>query len=191
MAIKLIVGLGNPGTKYQFNRHNAGFLFLDYIAQQRHLEFKADKNFHSQIVKTHIAYQPVYLLKPQTFVNKSGQAILAVMQFFKIKLDELLVVHDELDLPLVSVKLKYSGGHGGHNGLRDIISHLLGTDFYRLRLGIGRPDTPINIADFVLQDFSQAQYTIFTHNLVASYQVLEKVITGNLSEAAQALKTRT
>ena len=132
--IKLIVGLGNPGARYQKTRHNAGFWLLDQLAAAEGGRLAEDKKFQGEYGKIALAYQPVHLLKPLTFMNASGRAVSALAKFYDLAPEEILVVHDELDLPEGAVKLKYSGGHGGHNGLRDIIAALGSKDFYRLRL---------------------------------------------------------
>ena len=153
MAIKLIVGLGNPGKNYQANRHNIGATFLNYIAQELDQIFSINKNFFGEVASINITGQKIYLLKPSTFMNHSGQSVRALMNFYKIKTQEILIIHDELDLPLTDIRLKNSGGHGGHNGLRDIITQLASGDFYRLRIGIGRPLSQMPVVDFCITKF--------------------------------------
>ncbi len=148
--IKLIVGLGNPGQQYQKTRHNAGFLFLDQLLTEKNTAWKNESRFQGLLAKCSVAGRQVLLLKPQTFMNKSGVAVGKVARYYKIQPDEILVVHDELDFEEGIVRLKQGGGHGGHNGLRDIISHLGSADFFRLRIGIGRPVSTRKVVDYVL-----------------------------------------
>lgn len=148
--IKLIVGLGNPGDRYQKTRHNAGFWLLDQLAAGEGGRLAEDKKFQGEYGKITLAQQPLHLLKPLTFMNASGRAVSALAKFYDLAPEEILVVHDELDLPEGAVKLKYGGGHGGHNGLRDIIAALGSKDFYRLRLGINHPGDRNQVVDYVL-----------------------------------------
>lgn len=137
--IRLIVGLGNPGPEYETTRHNAGFWLADHFADDLHADFRQDKSFFSAIAKARHGGQPLILAKPLTFMNRSGQAVGALARFYKLQASEILVLHDELDLVPGAVKLKFAGGHAGHNGLRDIQSALGTPDYWRLRLGIGHP----------------------------------------------------
>lgn len=134
----VIVGLGNPGPKYQWTRHNAGFLFLDRLANLENLSINR-KNFSGLTGEWNNDGNRLILLKPQTFMNLSGQAVMQALQFYKLPMSQLIVAHDELDLPFGTVRLKQGGGHGGHNGLRSIMEQLGKGDFIRLRIGIGRP----------------------------------------------------
>lgn len=189
MTIKLIVGLGNPGNKYQHNRHNIGAVFLTSIAVEKLQTLNDSKAFFGQVAKTSIANHRVYLLKPNTFMNCSGQSVVALMNFYKINPDEILILHDELDITLGTARLKFGGGHGGHNGLRDIISHLSSSDFYRLRLGIGRPPAKMAVTDFVLQNFSKTQKDQVTNMINDCYRVLDKIVSGEINNAMQILHT--
>lgn len=149
MTIRLIVGLGNPGPEYEQTRHNAGFWLLDQLP----VPLQRDKNFNAMVGKTRIAGQEVWLLQPQTFMNRSGQSVGAICRFYKITPDQVLVVHDELDMLPGVAKLKLGGSSGGHNGLKDITAALGTQDYWRLRLGIGHPRTlnlQQGVADFVL-----------------------------------------
>ena len=148
--IKLIVGLGNPGPQYKQTRHNAGFVFLDYLALSSGCAWSMSPQFQGEIASSSVNGCKLVFLKPMTFMNKSGDSVGKLLRFYKFKPEELLVVHDELELPEGVVKLKRDGGHAGHNGLRDIISNIDSRDFYRLRLGIGRPSLGSNISDYVL-----------------------------------------
>lgn len=137
--IRLIVGLGNPGPEYETTRHNAGFWVVDHFADDLHASFTLEKPFFAWVARARHAGQAVVLAKPVTFMNKSGQAVGALARFYKLQPEEILVVHDELDLLPGAVKLKFGGGHAGHNGLRDIQSALGTQNFWRLRIGIGHP----------------------------------------------------
>ena len=149
MAIKLIVGLGNPGQQYMFTRHNAGFWFVHHLAQQFNIALAPDKKFHGVTGRGQIHGHDVRLLMPLTFMNKSGQSVVPMVNFYGINNNELLIAHDELDIPAGSIKLKTDGGHGGHNGLRDITPHI-GNDFHRLRIGIGHPGHKSKVSGHVL-----------------------------------------
>ena len=153
--IKLIVGLGNPGRQYEKNRHNAGFLFLDSLVESCGQMWAGESKFHGHVANCLFGREAVILLKPQTFMNKSGLSVAAISRFYKIKVEEILVVHDELDLSVGVVRLKKGGGHAGHNGLRDIIAHLGSRDFCRIRIGIGRPLAGRSVADYVLSNPSK------------------------------------
>jgi len=152
--IRLVVGLGNPGAQYERTRHNAGFWLIDRIAQDLRADFALEKSFSAHLAKTRINGEPLYLLKPMTYMNRSGQAVGALTRFYKLPVESVLVLHDELDLAPGQVKLKRGGGHAGHNGLKDIQAALGSSDFWRLRLGIGHPRTlglAQAVVDFVLQ----------------------------------------
>ena len=154
---KLIVGLGNPGTKHEKDRHNAGFWLLDEIARLYQGNWQDDPKFFGQITKIKLGAEDAYLLKPSTFMNRSGQAVAALCRFHKISPDSMLVIHDELDLKPGVARLKWAGGLGGHNGLKDISAHLNTNDYWRLRLGIGHPRDSeeekrnLDVADYVLK----------------------------------------
>jgi PTH1 family peptidyl-tRNA hydrolase len=149
-VIKLIVGLGNPGRQYEKTRHNAGFLFVDHLAQDFGASFVQASKFYGEIAECKLGGERLLLLKPATFMNRSGQSVSALLKYYKLQPDRMLVVHDELDFNPGVVKLKKDGGHAGHNGLRDIMAHLGSNEFYRLRLGIGRPPAGKAVADYVL-----------------------------------------
>jgi PTH1 family peptidyl-tRNA hydrolase len=151
--IKLIVGLGNPGADYERTRHNAGFWLIDAIAEDLRASFTNEKSFSGLVAKARVQAEQVFLAKPQTYMHRSGQCVGALARFYKLDAQEILVLHDELDLFPGQVKVKQGGGHAGHNGLRDIQSVLGSADFWRLRLGIGHPRTlnlTQEVADFVL-----------------------------------------
>ena len=154
---KLIVGLGNPGDEHKDDRHNAGFWFVDALAQQWNTRFESEKRFSGKVAKSKWEDQDIYLLKPSTFINLSGQAVGALCRFHKILPADVLVVQDELDLKPGTARIKLGGGTGGHNGLKDIQAHLGTSDYWRLRLGIGHPrdlagdGRVMEVADYVLR----------------------------------------
>jgi len=157
----LITGLGNPGKQYQDTRHNAGFLALDRIAHHHHLKISS-KKFNSSYLETNLWENKVILLKPQTYMNLSGQAILAFCQYYKIPSHHVIVIHDDIDLPFSEVRTKTKGGHAGHNGLKSIMECLETDIFKRIRIGIGRPPTTIqnkedDISNYVLSPFNSEQ----------------------------------
>ena len=154
--MKLITGLGNPGSKYDGTRHNAGFALIDLLAETHKVEFHHEKKFKGELASfTHQKHDKVFLLKPDTFMNLSGESVVAVCQFYKLQPSDVLVIHDDLDLPLNSLRFAKNGSPAGHNGLRSIIQHLSTQDFARLKIGIGRPKHADHaVVDFVLQKFA-------------------------------------
>lgn len=149
--IKLFVGLGNPGPEYEATRHNAGFWWIDQVARQLGATLASDRACHGQLARASVQGRPVWLLKPQTFMNLSGKSVAALARFYKMAPEEIMVVHDELDLPAGEAKLKQGGGHAGHNGLRDIHAQLGSGNYWRLRLGIGHPGHKGDVAGWVLR----------------------------------------
>lgn len=149
--IQLIVGLGNPGPKYSETRHNAGAQFVEDLANQQSQTLKEDSKFHGRVAKINLSGQNCWLLIPNTYMNLSGQAVGALSKYYKIPPETILVAHDELDFPPGMVKFKFGGGLGGHNGLKDIVSHIHTKNFHRLRIGIGHPGDPDAVSDFVLK----------------------------------------
>ena len=149
-SIQLIVGLGNPGAEYRQTRHNAGYWFVEDVAERHGCRFRSERRFHGDTCMFTLGGRTCRLLKPTTFMNRSGQSVAALVNYYRISLEQILVVHDELDLPPGAVRLKQGGGHGGHNGLRDVISALGGRDFWRLRVGIGHPGDSRQVVGYVL-----------------------------------------
>ncbi|MDR3383590.1 aminoacyl-tRNA hydrolase [Cupriavidus basilensis] len=137
--IKLIVGLGNPGAEYEATRHNAGFWLVDQLARMGGVTLRVEGRFHGLAARARLWDQEIWLLKPSTFMNRSGLSVVSLARFYKILPDEIAVAHDEMDLPSGIVKLKRGGGAGGHNGLKDISAHLTTQDYWRLRIGVGHP----------------------------------------------------
>lgn len=150
--MKIIIGLGNPGRRYERTRHNAGFMAIDGLARDLRSEI-AQERHNALLGKARIGSEEAILAKPQTYMNESGRAAGAIVRALYADPADLIVIHDELDLPLGSVRVKTGGGHGGHNGLRSIIEHLGSSDFIRVRIGIGRPATGLDTVDYVLSPF--------------------------------------
>ncbi len=177
---KLIVGLGNPGDKYAKTRHNIGFWFVEALAQQQGASFRSEAKFFGSVAKM----GNVYLLKPSTFMNRSGQAVAALARFYKITPEQIVLVHDELDLPCGIARLKKGGGHGGHNGLRDTISQLGGSrEFLRLRLGIDHPGNKNQVSDYVLKPPRAEQAADMDSAINAALDVFPDVLDGQLQAA--------
>lgn len=151
----LFVGLGNPGSKYENTRHNIGFKVIDKLVSDLGARDVSKASFEGLLFK----YSSHYFLKPQTFMNLSGKSVLSVKQFYKIDLDDIIVIHDDIDLPFGALRFKKGGGHGGHNGLRSIDS-LLGQEYLRVRIGVGKPEHKSQVADYVLHDFVQEEEKI-------------------------------
>ncbi len=150
-ALRLIIGLGNPGAEYSETRHNAGFWFCERLARELGASFSRESRYHGLVAKARIDGRDLWLLMPQTFMNRSGQSVQALAHFYRIAPAEMLVVHDELDIPPGQLRLKFGGGLGGHNGLKDITSHLGTQDYWRLRIGIGHPGDKNDVANYVLK----------------------------------------
>lgn len=181
--IRLIVGLGNPGREYDFTRHNAGFWWVDALAQQHSWSFRAENKFHGLVARGRLEGHELFLLKPQTFMNVSGRAVGALAQFYQIESGQILVVHDELDLPPGGIKLKFGGGHGGHNGLKDIFSHLGTREFWRLRIGIGYPGERAAVVNYVLNAPRAEENSLIEHAVQRGLQVAPLVFAGKLEAA--------
>ena len=190
VRVDMIVGLGNPGSEYADTRHNAGFWFVDEVARKYGGQFKNEKKFHGEVASASIAGQQVWLLKPTTFMNLSGQSVLALMQFYKINLQNILVVHDDLDLPAGDARLKSGGGHGGHNGLRDIISRCGGNGFQRLRLGIGHPGHKEKVTGHVLKKASSEDRQAIAAAIDDAMRVLPQCVEGDIQKAMNTLHTK-
>ena len=182
-AIRLIAGLGNPGREYESTRHNVGFRWVDELARLQNLSFKNETKFHGLAARGHLHGHEMLLLKPQTFMNVSGRSVGAMAQFYKIEPAEILVVHDDLDLQPGAARLKLGGGHGGHNGLKDIIAHLGTRDFWRLRLGIGHPGERAEVVNFVLNDPRKEEQALIEQAMQRALEISELIIAGN-QEAA-------
>lgn len=187
--VDLIVGLGNPGPEYAHTRHNAGFWFVDAVAAANNAMFRQEKKFHGDVARIYASGHDIWLLKPDTFMNNSGQSVLALANFYKIDLAHILVAHDDLDLTPGTARLKQGGGHGGHNGLRDITSRMGGNGFQRLRLGIGHPGDKNKVTGHVLKKTSTDDQVEIERAIEQAMKVLPDVIDGNLQKAMNQLHT--
>lgn len=189
-CIRLIVGLGNPGSEYARTRHNAGFWFLDALARRENAFFREESKFKGEVCRVRLAGHDIWLLKPTTFMNASGQAVAALALYYKILPDEILVVHDELDLPPGCMKLKYGGGNAGHNGLKDISSQLGTPDFWRLRLGTGHPRTlglAQQVYDFVLSAPCAEHEAAIRCCIDEALKVIDLFADGDMQRAVRTL----
>lgn len=193
MSIRLIVGLGNPGPEYEQTRHNAGFWLVDQLANSLPgCRLQRESRFNAFVAKTSIAGNEVWLLEPQTYMNRSGQSVGGLARFFKILPDEILVVHDELDLAPGVAKLKKGGSSGGHNGLKDITAALGTQDYWRLRLGIGHPRTmgiQQPVADFVLHRPRKEEQNLIEDAIDRSVRIVPLACQGKLDMATMQLHT--
>ena len=193
--IQLIVGLGNPGEEHEKDRHNAGFWFVESLAAQLKISLEYEKRFLGYVAKAKLQGLERYLLEPNTFMNLSGQSVGACCRFHKITADSILVVHDELDLQPGVARLKFGGGTGGHNGLKDIQAHLGSAEFWRLRIGIGHPRDlaserkPIEVVDYVLKKPRKEEQVLIESALDKALGVIPLILAGDMQNATQALHT--
>lgn len=190
MANWLIAGLGNPGPEYEHTRHNVGFWWLDQLARELSTTFNVDNKFHGQLAQSQSSQDKLFLLKPLVFMNRSGQSVAALANFYKIPASHILVIHDELDLPTGTAKLKRGGGHGGHNGLRDIISAIGNKDFIRCRLGIDHPGHSSLVSNYVLSKPSLADRKNIELAIDNSLRVLPDVLSDELDKAMHSLHSQ-
>lgn len=188
--LRVIVGLGNPGPKYTETRHNAGFWFIEEVARKYSATFRPDKKFHGEVAKISLEGKEIWLLKPGTFMNRSGLSVQSLLSFYRFTAEQLLVAHDEIDLPPGTAKLKTGGGHGGHNGLRDIISQLGSKDFHRLRIGVGHPGSKDQVVDYVLHDASRDDRILIDRDIDDAVSVMPELASGALEQAMQKLHSR-
>ena len=187
--IRLIVGLGNPGKDYERTRHNAGFWWVDAIAERKHATWKKETRFSGWTTRVEEEGQAFHLLKPSTYMNESGRSVSALVRFFRIEPASMLVVHDELDMPPGVVKLKRGGGTGGHNGLTDIADALDTKDFWRLRVGIGHPGHRDLVADYVLDKPRKVELEAIEPPFERSYDLLPWLAKGRMTDAMTWLHT--
>jgi PTH1 family peptidyl-tRNA hydrolase len=188
-GLKLIVGLGNPGPEHARTRHNAGFWFIDALADTFGGRFGLESKLHGQTAKIQVDGQSVWLLRPATFMNLSGKSIAAALRYWKIEPEECLVAHDELDLPPGSARLKFDGGHGGQNGLRDTVQVLGHGRFHRLRIGIGHPGHKDRVTPWVLGRPGRDDEASILRAIDDAIQVLPLAVAGDLNEAMKRLHT--
>jgi len=193
---KLIVGLGNPGEEHQEDRHNAGFWFVDALAKQLGVRFETEKRFYGKVAKAKWEGEDLFLLKPATYMNLSGQAVGALSRFHKILPKDILVVQDELDLKPGTARIKLGGGTGGHNGLKDIQAHLSTPEYWRLRLGIGHPrdlagdGRAMDVADYVLRRPLQAEQILLDSSIENGLQILPLFLKGDTQTAMLELHSK-
>ncbi len=188
-AIRLIVGLGNPGLRYERTRHNAGFWFVDALASVHGGRFHSESKFDGETVRLVIDGSELRLFKPMTFMNRSGRALRLIGTFYKIPLPNILVAHDEIDLPCGVARLKRGGGHGGHNGLRDVVTHV-GTDVWRLRLGVGHPGHKDEVVGYVLSNPREEEQKAILASVHDTVEIVPRLVAGEFERAMQQLHTR-
>jgi peptidyl-tRNA hydrolase, PTH1 family len=188
-ALSIVVGLGNPGPEHRLTRHNAGFWFVDALARAHGAQFRSHARYQGEVARVEVAGRELTLLKPQTYMNRSGISIRSLVDYTKAPLAEVLVVHDELDLPPGTARLKFGGGHGGHNGLRDTITHC-GSDFWRLRIGIGHPGDRDQVIDYVLQRAVPADEEAVVASVAASLEALPVFVGEGAEKAMKLLHTK-
>ena len=180
--IKLFVGLGNPGGQYLETRHNVGFWWIDFIGQNHKLSLKNSKKYFGEFSK-HNEDGEVFFLKPSTFMNDSGKSVQALAKFYKIEPEEILVIHDELDIQPGTAKLKLGGGHGGHNGLKSIQTCLGSNNFWRLRIGVGHPGDKNKVIGYVLNKPSKIEMQLIQESIINSYKVFSYIMLGQFEKA--------
>ena len=189
VTIDIIVGLGNPGSKYEQTRHNAGFWFVEEIARLKGAHFRPEAKFSGEVCKLVLEGRDVWLLKPDTFMNRSGLSVHKLASFYKIPVENILVAHDELDLEPGTARLKTAGGHGGHNGLRDIIAQM-GKEFHRFRIGIGHPGHRDQVSDFVLHRASKDEQISIDNSIDSALLVLPLLAEGSWEKAVHRLHSK-
>jgi peptidyl-tRNA hydrolase, PTH1 family len=188
--IRLLVGLGNPGPQYVSTRHNAGFWWLDQAARKLSVSLSAQRGHRGLLGRFNAAAGPVLLFEPTTFMNLSGEAVASVSRYFKIEPQEILVVHDDLDLAPGQMKLKFGGGHGGHNGLRDIHANLATADYWRLRLGIGHPGVKSEVVDYVLRSPTSEDRDAVAKCIEQSLGALDALLAGEMERAMMQIHAK-
>ncbi len=186
--IKLFVGLGNPGAEYEATRHNAGFWWIEALARDLKVSLVPDRSYHGLVARTAVGGQTLWLLEPQTFMNLSGKSVASLARFFKIQPQEILVVHDELDVVPGQAKLKFGGSHAGHNGLRDIHAQL-GPDYWRLRLGIGHPGVKSEVINWVLKKPLAEQRNLIEECIDRTLRAVPALIEGEMEKATRLIHT--
>ena len=187
--IQLVVGLGNPGKDYARTRHNAGFWVVDELVRRHGGAFNDERKFHGRVAKVALGASEIRLLEPSTYMNRSGLAVRTLMDYLKLVPEQVLVVHDEIDLPVAALRLKWSGGHGGHNGLRDLNQHL-GDQYRRLRVGVGRPPSKAEGIDHVLERPGKAEQALLDEAVQRAADSVERVIAVGMEAAMHALHTQ-
>jgi PTH1 family peptidyl-tRNA hydrolase len=186
---KLLVGLGNPGQDYADTRHNVGFWWIDRLARAHRGELRPEKGFHGRVCRLNLEGQTVWLLEPDTYMNRSGLAVAALARFYKISPDQILVVHDELDLPPGDVRFKQGGGHAGHNGLRSIHDSLGTADYWRLRIGIGHPGLKSEVVHWVLKKPAPNDISLIDTAVERSLQAISLALRDEMAQAMKVAHT--
>jgi PTH1 family peptidyl-tRNA hydrolase len=189
LPLRIVVGLGNPGPEHQLTRHNAGFWFVDRLARTFGGEFRDYRKYSGETAKIAIHGRELILLKPTTYMNRSGLSIRQLSEFFKVAPEDILVAHDELDLPVGSVRLKFAGGHGGHNGLRDTIAHI-GENFWRLRLGVGHPGNKAEVIDYVLSRAPRSEEDLIIDAVNSAIDAMPLLLDQGAERAMTQLHSR-
>jgi PTH1 family peptidyl-tRNA hydrolase len=189
LPLRIIVGLGNPGPEHLVTRHNAGFWFVDLLARRHGGEFRDYRKYSGETARITVGEQELVLLKPTTYMNRSGLSVRQLSDFYKVVPEHILVAHDELDLPVASVRLKQGGGHGGHNGLRDIIAHI-GETFWRLRVGVGHPGNRAEVIDYVLTRAPRAEEDLILEAIGTAADVLPLLLEQGAERAMTRLHSR-
>lgn len=188
--IRLIAGLGNPGAEYAATRHNAGFWFVDEVAAKLKAALAPERGYFGMVARVNVGGRPLWLLEPTTFMNLSGKSVAALARFFKIAPQEILVVHDELDLQPGQVRLKLGGSHAGHNGLKDIHAQLGSDDYWRLRIGIGHPGVKAQVVDYVLKKPSPEHRVEIEKAIAQALTGLDLLLDGDMERAAMKINAR-
>ncbi|TLS69057.1 aminoacyl-tRNA hydrolase [Mariprofundus erugo] len=184
--MQLLVGLGNPGSKYEETRHNIGFRFLDLLAKSEGLRFAAAPRFHAETALWNRGDDRVMLVKPQTFMNNSGESVAALARYYQVSAEDVIVVYDDLDLPSGKLRLKHGGGHGGHNGLRSINQHLSDSNYIRVKIGIGRPASG-DITPWVLGRADETDRADEARAFSALKKEIDSILAGQLPQAANRI----
>lgn len=192
--IDLIVGLGNPGPEYAQTRHNVGFWFLDDLARQTGVTFQAQSKFFGETARYVTAEHECWLLKPATFMNRSGQSVGALASFYRIPIDQILIIHDDLDLEPGNIRLKEGGGHGGHNGLRDVSTRFNSGNYHRIRIGIGhprhQPDQKADVSKYVLSRPTASEEIEIRNAILRALTTLPDILSGNFQKAMNQLHSK-
>jgi PTH1 family peptidyl-tRNA hydrolase len=188
-AVSLIAGLGNPGSKHDRTLHNAGFWFVDAVAREFGGDFRYEKKFDAEICRSRIRGEDVWLIKPQSYMNLSGGPVRGVLDYYRLDVRQLLVAHDEIDLPPGTIRLKQGGGHGGHNGIRDVMQHC-GADFMRLRIGVGHPGEKSRVTSYVLKPGSKEVERAIEETIDDGVRVMSDLMDDGLNAAMKKLHTK-
>jgi PTH1 family peptidyl-tRNA hydrolase len=187
---KLIVGLGNPGPEYEATRHNAGFWLVDEVARRLKVHLAPDRNYFGLAARANTPAGPLWLLQPMTYMNLSGKSVAALAKFFKISPEDIVVAHDELDLPPGQVKIKQGGGHAGHNGLKDIAAQMGGPNFWRIRLGVGHPGDRGEVAAYVLRKPPAAEREAIEASIQQALLGLDALLAGDMAAMVRTVHAK-